>query len=101
MAALTTFVAGAAMLPSHILAYTKLGMFLMLVMGFSWVYATFFFQSVCRIIGPRGNFCQIPTNNCKCCKEKTTIQEGDESQYSNRLRFVTEDDDDDDYLITF
>ncbi|ELT93392.1 hypothetical protein CAPTEDRAFT_42552, partial [Capitella teleta] len=60
MAALTTFAAGAAMLPSSILAYTKLGIFLMLVMLFSWIYSTFLFQSICRIIGPRGNVCQIP-----------------------------------------
>ena len=60
MAALTTFMAGAAVMPSHVLAYLRLGTFLMLVMTFSWIYATFFFLAVCRIIGPNGNFCQIP-----------------------------------------
>lgn len=60
MSALTTFVAGAAMLPSHVLAYYKLGTFLMIIMAFSWAYSTFLFQSLCRIVGPRGNFCQVP-----------------------------------------
>ena len=70
MAALTTFVAGAAVMPAHILAYSKLGMFLMLVMSISWAYATFFFQSLCRIIGPRGKFCQIPL---RCGKKKVEV----------------------------
>lgn len=59
MSALTTFVAGTAMLPSHVLAYYKLGTFLMIIMAFSWAYSTFLFQSLCRIVGPRGNFCQV------------------------------------------
>lgn len=61
MSALTTFAAGAAMLPSHVLAYYKLGSFLMIIMSFSWSYSTFLFQSLCRIVGPRGNFCQVPS----------------------------------------
>ena len=60
MAAATTFVAGLAMMPSHILAYIQLGTFMMLVMTFSWIYATFFFQSLCHVFGPKGNFCQVP-----------------------------------------
>lgn len=60
MSALTTFVAGAAMLPSHVLAYYKLGTFLMIIMAFSWAYSTFLFQSLCCVVGPRGNFCQVP-----------------------------------------
>ena len=60
MAALTTFLAGSAIMPSRIIAYRKLGIFLMLVMTFSWLYATFFFQSLCKLAGPKGKFCQIP-----------------------------------------
>ena len=59
MAALTTFMAGASVMPSRVLPYIKLGIFLMLCMTFSWTYATFFFQSLCRAAGPRGNFCQL------------------------------------------
>ena len=31
----------------------------MIVMTFSWLFATFFFQSLCCVIGPNGNFAQI------------------------------------------
>ena len=59
MAALTTFVAGAMMMPSSILAYTQLGTFLMLIMFFSWLYANFFFQPLCSLIGPQRTFGQL------------------------------------------
>ena len=65
MAALTTFLAGATMMPSHIMGYRELGIFLMLVMTFSWFFATFFFQSLCRLAGPKGTFCQIPLPSLK------------------------------------
>ena len=58
-AAWTTFCAGIAVLNCSVDPYRKLGVFLVLVMLFSWTYATFFFQSLCHIIGPVGNFCQI------------------------------------------
>ncbi|KAJ7341042.1 hypothetical protein JRQ81_004712 [Phrynocephalus forsythii] len=60
MAALTTFVAGAMMMPSTVLAYTQLGTFMMLIMCISWAFATFFFQCMCRCFGPQGTFGQIP-----------------------------------------
>lgn len=60
MAALTTFVAGAMMMPSTVLAYTQLGTFMMLIMCISWAFATFFFQCMCRCVGPQGNCGQIP-----------------------------------------
>ncbi|CAH6789619.1 Disp1 [Phodopus roborovskii] len=60
MAALTTFVAGAMMMPSTVLAYTQLGTFMMLVMCISWAFATFFFQCMCRCLGPQGTCGQIP-----------------------------------------
>ncbi|KAM5238841.1 protein dispatched homolog 1 [Ctenodactylus gundi] len=60
MAALTTFVAGAMMLPSTVLAYTQLGTFMMLIMCVSWAFATFFFQCMCRCLGPQGTCGQIP-----------------------------------------
>uniref|UniRef100_A0A2D4MV81 Membrane transport protein MMPL domain-containing protein n=1 Tax=Micrurus spixii TaxID=129469 RepID=A0A2D4MV81_9SAUR len=60
MAALTTFVAGAMMMPSTVLAYTQLGTFMMLIMCISWAFATFFFQCMCRCLGPQGTFGQIP-----------------------------------------
>lgn len=60
MAALTTFVAGAMMMPSTVLAYTQLGTFMMLIMCISWAFATFFFQCMCRCLGPQGDCGQIP-----------------------------------------
>ncbi|XP_051953933.1 protein dispatched homolog 1-like [Xyrauchen texanus] len=60
MAALTTFVAGAMMMPSTVLAYTQLGTFLMLIMCISWAFATFFLQCMCRCLGPQGTCGQIP-----------------------------------------
>ncbi|XP_051880078.1 protein dispatched homolog 1 isoform X2 [Pristis pectinata] len=60
MAALTSFVAGAMMMPSTVLAYTQLGTFMMLIMCVSWGFATFFFQCLCRCLGPQGSCGQIP-----------------------------------------
>ena len=59
MASLTTFAAGAAMMPTRMLAYQELGTFLMLIMAFSWLYSTFFFQALLCIIGPSKTFCQL------------------------------------------
>ena len=59
MAALTTFVAGSMMMPATILTYVQLGVFLMLIMTYSWVFANFFFLPVCAIMGPQHRFAQI------------------------------------------
>ena len=59
MAALTTFLAGACIMPTRIIAYRQLGTFLMLVMVFSYCFATFFFQAVLVIAGPIGDFLQL------------------------------------------
>ncbi|ELT92141.1 hypothetical protein CAPTEDRAFT_215001 [Capitella teleta] len=59
MAGLTTFMAGAMIMPSHILAYRQLGIFLMLVMVIAWFSASFLFQSMCAVFGPRGEFLQF------------------------------------------
>ncbi len=75
MAALTTFAAGAAMMPCRVVVYIKLGIFLMLVMTISWLYATFFFQSVCYVIGPRGNTCQIPLPCAKRREEELNMED--------------------------
>ncbi|XP_072536253.1 protein dispatched homolog 1 [Salminus brasiliensis] len=75
MAALTTFVAGAMMMPSTVLAYTQLGTFLMLIMCISWAFATFFFQCMCRCLGPQGTCGQIPmpkTLKCYAFKVDTS-----------------------------
>lgn len=58
MAAVTTGAAGAFMLPSHVLAYIQIGIFLLLVMGISWSYATFFLCPLLAIAGPSSGFAQ-------------------------------------------
>ena len=97
MAALTTFLAGAAMMPSHIMGYRELGIFLMLVMTFSWVFATFFFQSLCRLAGPKGSFCQIPL---PCLKKKNTHSYELENQ-EDRGALILRSDSEDSLLVTF
>ncbi|TRY78598.1 hypothetical protein TCAL_06908 [Tigriopus californicus] len=52
MAALTTMIAGLCLIPSRVLAYIQIGTFIVIVMTISWLYSTFFFQSILRIIGP-------------------------------------------------
>ena len=67
MAALTSFLAGAAMMPSTVLAYRKLGIFLMLVMSISWTCATLFYQALLRMAGPHEGFGQFHWPSSDCC----------------------------------
>nr|XP_036864796.1 protein dispatched homolog 1 isoform X2 [Manis javanica] len=83
MAALTTFVAGAMMMPSTVLAYTQLGTFLMLTMCVSWAFATFFFQCLCRCLGPQGTCGQIPLPErlqCSTFSPASSRHPGDKGQ---------------------
>ncbi len=73
MAALTTFAAGLSIIPSHILCYRRLGIFLVLCMVLSWLYSTFLFQSLCYKLGPSGNLCQITTSCDQKRKEKHEV----------------------------
>ncbi|GJQ67819.1 putative hedgehog receptor [Trypoxylus dichotomus] len=66
MAALTTGVAGAFMMPSTILAYIQIGTFLMTVMAVSWLYATFHLISLLAIGGPTGDFGQCTYSQILC-----------------------------------
>lgn len=59
MAAITTGVAGAFMIPSKVLAYIQIGKFLMIVMSISWLYATLFFISLLNVFGPQHGFGQF------------------------------------------
>lgn len=59
MATLTSGVAGALMLPSDVLAYIQIGVFLLLVMGISWIYATLFLCPMLAVIGPSSHFAQF------------------------------------------
>lgn len=59
MAALTTAAAGAFMLPSDVLPYIQIGIFLVVVMVVSWLYSTYFLMGLLAIIGPQRNFGQL------------------------------------------
>ena len=88
MAALTTFVAGLAMMPCIVNMYIKLGIFLMLVITFSWLYATLFFLSVCHIIGPSeqcyGTFFHIFRTQRPVTLKETTGARYEEQPSSSR-----------------
>ncbi|XP_012280511.1 protein dispatched [Orussus abietinus] len=59
MAAVTSGAAGALMLPSRVLAYIQIGIFLLLVMGISWLYATLFLCPLLAVMGPSRHFAQF------------------------------------------
>lgn len=59
MAALTTGAAGALMIPSSVLAYVQIGVFLVVVMVVSWLYSTYFLMCLLAIAGPQHNFGQL------------------------------------------
>lgn len=59
MAAITTGAAGAFMMPSLILPYIQIGVFLITVMSVSWLYATFHLGATLAMIGPEKQFGQF------------------------------------------
>ncbi|XP_038059449.1 protein dispatched homolog 1-like [Patiria miniata] len=67
IAAFSTFIAGALVMPATVYGYTQFGIFLMIVMTLSWAYSTFFFQSLCFTVGPQNNFGNIPCSSCCDC----------------------------------
>lgn len=67
MAAFTTMLAGALMIPSTVLVYKKFGIFLLLLVSLAWLYATFFFLSILRTIGPHEGFGQFHWPASDCC----------------------------------
>ncbi|XP_041831186.1 protein dispatched homolog 1 [Melanotaenia boesemani] len=92
MAALTTFVAGAMMMPSTVLAYTQLGTFMMLIMCISWAFATFFFQCMCRCLGPQGTCGQIPLPKklqCQVFTKATTTTPPPQGKSSGKYQLDT------------
>lgn len=79
MGAITTGATGAFMLPSDVLPYAQLGIFLIIIMFISWFYSTFFLVSLLSVIGssydhgPYSYFCCRKLQNAnvntkhKCC----------------------------------
>ncbi|KAK9890454.1 hypothetical protein WA026_010540 [Henosepilachna vigintioctopunctata] len=71
MAAITTGAVGAFMLPSLILPYIQIGIFLVIVMSVSWLYATFFLGSLLASLGPQNHFSQFSYSKiCRCLNGK-------------------------------
>ncbi|XP_051909289.1 protein dispatched homolog 1 [Hippocampus zosterae] len=91
MAALTTFVAGAMMMPSTVLAYTQLGTFMMLIMCISWAFATFFFQCMCRCLGPQGTCGQIPPPKNLLCRDLSRDPSKGRSSSSGKYQLDSRD----------
>ncbi|KAJ8043928.1 Protein dispatched-like 1 [Holothuria leucospilota] len=59
VAALSTFTAGAIMIPTTVINYSQLGVFLTVTMSLSWLFSTFFFLPLCLTIGPNGDAGQL------------------------------------------
>lgn len=59
MAATTTGVSGLLMLPSSVLAYIQIGVFLVVAMSISWIFSTFFLMSLLSLFGPQFGFGQL------------------------------------------
>lgn len=77
MAAVTTLSAGAAVLPSSVVAYQQIGTFVVVVMITSWIYSTLFLPSMLRVCGPQNGCAQIKCPNCTncfycCCQSSPT-----------------------------
>ncbi|XP_071954240.1 protein dispatched homolog 1-like [Antedon mediterranea] len=73
MAAFSTFVPGVCMFPAITLIYQQMAVFLTLIMSISLAYSTFFFQSICYMIGPQETACEF---NIPC--RETDSKEEDE-----------------------
>ncbi|XP_054720432.1 protein dispatched homolog 1-like [Uloborus diversus] len=72
MAAFTTFMAGALIFPSVILAYVQIGRFLVILVTVSWLYSTFFFMSLLSVAGPQNGQLQLNFPSFNCC-ETTSV----------------------------
>ncbi|XP_071790807.1 protein dispatched homolog 1-like isoform X1 [Asterias amurensis] len=67
VAALSSFVGGALVMPATVYGYTQFGIFFMIVMSTSWTYSTFLFGSLCYIVGPQKSTGDIPCSSCCDC----------------------------------
>ncbi|XP_072163926.1 protein dispatched homolog 1-like [Diadema setosum] len=72
MAALSSFMAGAMMLPATVLAFRQLGIALQVTMVSSWSFGIFFFIPLCRVIGPEADCGQLGpllVGLCRRCRQ--------------------------------
>ncbi|XP_050532360.1 protein dispatched [Daktulosphaira vitifoliae] len=84
MGAITTGASGAFMLPSDVLPYAQLGIFLIIIMFISWFYSTFLLVSLLSIFG--SNYSQGPYPY-RCCRK---FQSRDNNEISrNHIRHAS------------
>ncbi|XP_797561.2 protein dispatched homolog 1 isoform X1 [Strongylocentrotus purpuratus] len=79
MAALSSFMIGAMMLPANVLIFYQLGIALEVVIAVSWSFGTFFFLPLCYVSGPQGTCCLI---YCCCRKSKVDVDSGRSNENS-------------------
>lgn len=74
MGAITTGASGAFMLPSDVLPYAQLGIFLIIIMFISWFYSTFFLISLLSVFGSDYDHGPYPY---RCCRklQKNNVNE--------------------------
>ncbi|XP_071849565.1 protein dispatched homolog 1-like isoform X1 [Apostichopus japonicus] len=65
IAGLSTFSAGALMVPASVLIYTQLGTFLTVLISFSWLFSVFLFLPLCATVGPNDDAGQLSWTKCK------------------------------------
>ncbi|CAG0886573.1 unnamed protein product [Darwinula stevensoni] len=84
MAALTTFLAGLLMFPSHIIAYFRIGIFLVVLMSLSYIYSTIFFLSLLSVAGPEKDCTQLhlSKSSCSSCCRSTVKDHADKTRYN-------------------
>ena len=71
MAAFTTLSAGLCLLPARVMAYIQIGTFIVVLMTISWIFSTFFFQSLLSAWGPsRTSSLPLPTFICCSVEEE-------------------------------
>ncbi|MEL6741921.1 MAG: hypothetical protein AAFP26_14850, partial [Planctomycetota bacterium] len=88
LAALTTFVAGAGLATSRVLAYQRFGAFLMMVMAASWSYSLLFLLPLLAAFGPERERCRAVSAwwccCCCCCREDPDFDEDDDLDRGGR-----------------
>lgn len=84
MGAITTGASGAFMLPSDVLPYTQLGIFLIIIMFISWLYSTFFLVSLLSVFGSDYNHGPYPY---RCCRKLRNINVNE--RHKRRVRHAS------------
>ncbi|XP_027851991.2 protein dispatched isoform X2 [Aphis gossypii] len=84
MGAITTGASGAFMLPSDVLPYAQLGIFLIIIMFISWFYSTFFLVSLLSVFGSDYDHGPYPY---RCCKKLRNINVNE--RHKNRVRHAS------------